>query len=258
MLHLNVWIDSWRIARRNRKVRRLARQSLRRRRRDILGPIEALEDRIVLNAAPTVDVLSHLGDGLIGGYVQNDGSVANLTVEIDYDGDGFVDTTAITNSDGYFETNLCGTIPFNEEATVYARATEVVDGETVYGGWTSVTFTIDNDPPAIDVLSHLGDGLVAGYVMDDGPLQGITVEIDYDGDGAFDVSTTTNSDGYFEIDLSSYLQDGEVTIEAHALQSACGITLVGDSQFLTFTYGEEVGDPETSESPSPGPGPGSP
>lgn len=176
------------------------------------------------------------------GTVMNDNGTANLTVQLDTDMDGTPDATATTTPGGGFDIAFDAAI--GQQTTVQLRAIDA-DGT---GAWTQFTFTPQNEAPQIangylynddGVLPFDGitsDGTIAGSVDDDtGTIY--EIEIDLDGDGASDLTTTTDANGDFNIDLTSYLSVGEVTVQLRAVEDAgANGDLTGEWSSLTFDF----------------------
>ena len=131
------------------------------------------------------------------GSVTNDGSLHNVAVQLDYDGDGTPDEVAHTDSFGRFEVAPVG-LPYGA-TTIAARTSEISeDGQLLQSGWASVTFTYDdpaqqpasvtsislvNDTGASDSDLVTWDGTVGGQVDTTQLLPHAAVEFDVNGDG---------------------------------------------------------------------------
>ncbi|MGL5097178.1 MAG: hypothetical protein ACRDD1_16450, partial [Planctomycetia bacterium] len=173
------------------------------------------------NAAPTVASFlptrdsAPVGDGRttdphVFGTIANDGPVGGLTVEIDWDADGAADATTTTTAAGAFAFDL-STLPFGSAAlAVRAVEYDAPRQSWLASGWSTLNFIYDpipaNDPPAIlavglvndtgtagDGRSH--DGRIVVTVGDDRTAAGLVVFVDWNQDGAADVSATAAADG---------------------------------------------------------------
>lgn len=189
------------------------------------------------NQSPTVDDLdldndtgpsstdSITTDGTIGGSIGNDGSIDGLTIEIDVDDDGVYDYSTSTDSSGNWSYDLTGELSFDEH-TIKVRVVEYDHFmNEAFSDWEAITYTLD---PGVDGFYQESGSTVAGNLAGTTGLANITIEIDTDGDGVSDVSTTTDEYGLFSIDLSSELSSGTHTVYAR--------TPNGDWVSLTFTF----------------------
>lgn len=105
------------------------------------------------NEPPEITSLSLVDDadgdsvttnGTITGSISNDGSVAGVMIEIDIDGDGFADVMTSTDSDGNFTIDLTPYL-MSGPVTISVRPIEWVDMQPVYGEWTSISFTLEEE-----------------------------------------------------------------------------------------------------------------
>lgn len=163
-------------------------------------------------------------DATITGIVTNDGSVNMITVEIDMDGDGAADHMVQTNASGVFSYDATSELAAGN-VTIQFRPVEndPFTGQPVNGAWQSINFVFEQElsMEAVGLNTTVGtfddnvttDGTVTGQVDGDGMLAGVTISIDIDGDGIADVTTTTDSNGDFILDLSSFISFGEVTVD---------------------------------------------
>ncbi|MCG8652795.1 MAG: DVUA0089 family protein, partial [Pirellulales bacterium] len=180
-----------------------------------------LED--ALSVSPTVSSLALLADtgaaaddGLtenpvVVGQISGSGSLENVTIEIDVDGDGTPDQNAFTDAGGRFQFEPLfldyGAV------TVAARAIEfdLAGAANVAGAWTSLSFTYEDQPDQAPRLSLLvfdveavllgRDPKLRGVASDQHRVAGITVEVDATGDGVADYTTVTDQQGVFEVEL---------------------------------------------------------
>ncbi len=148
-------------------------------------------------------------DATITGSVGNDGSVANLTIEIDIDNDGTYDYTTSTDSNGDWNYDLTSWLDY-EENTIKVRVVETDHfSNQVFSAWDSITFELE---PGVDNFYHETGANVGGQLSGYTGVANITIEID--GDGVYDTTTTTDEFGSFTLDLSSLLSSGTHTIYA--------------------------------------------
>gem|GEM_PF-6661645 len=155
------------------------------------------------------------------------------TVEFDYNGDGQVDASTFTRSDGSFEFVPAGSGDFindlTDQAEVRARVatvqTELVDIESestevefqIYSGWNTFTWTVlDNLPPEIvwyelahdtglnsasyETLDRVtSNPTLVGRVTNDTGADFLQVEFYHQGEGDSTIAATvtTDADGYF-------------------------------------------------------------
>jgi hypothetical protein len=192
---------------------------------------------------------------LLVGRVTNDGGVGRLLVEFDHDEDGVVDGVAFTDAQGEFQYRPT---PLHFGAvTIGARAIEwdAAEGAYLSGPWTSLPFTYEDQPNAAPALVGLSlanqtgtasttDPTLTGSINNEGALAGITIQFDYDGDGAADQSTVTDKSGNFRFTPAG-LAYGNVTINVRTreLDSTTGSVLYGPWTAISFTYDAAVNAP---------------
>jgi hypothetical protein len=191
-------------------------------RQDITGDWESLSFTYGApeNVAPTITTFALRSDtgvsntdnltanSLLHGQVDNVEGLTDLMIEIDLDDDGVGDHLTFTDESGQFFVQ-----PVYElgEHTVAARAVEwdEIDGEYLFSGWSSFTFTLEVQtaaPPTVTGL-NVHNGQLSGRIIDDGPLGDRIIDIDLDGDGTIDLSTMTDRTGGFSLTLPD---DGSV------------------------------------------------
>jgi hypothetical protein len=177
-------------------------------------------------------------DHTLKGQATNDGAVAGLQVQFDYndnDADG-INGTATTTADGQFSFLPAG-LDLGQH-TIRARIKEYTSSQTVqYSAWQSVQFTlldarfgqarVDSLALANDDGNSTSDGAtsdatITGHVSD--ATAGTVVEFDINGDGTFDGTATTDGNGDFEFEATE-LVAGLVTMRAR-VQPAAGETPV--------------------------------
>ena len=209
----------------------------------IVGPWTTLSFTLEAahNVPPIVEELALLSDSgssatdgntanaTLAGSVADDRSPANLTVEFDHDGDDLVDGVAITDADGnfYYEPVALELGP----VSMRARVVEWNPLTSAYqrGPWASIDFEYETqtDAPADLADVQLADPLadanptrhsLRGRVRNEGTLQDIAVEFDFDGDGQVDQSAVTDAFGRFAVQPGG-LAFGNVTIHARTRET---------------------------------------
>jgi|GEM_PF-2788440 len=195
-------------------------------------------------------------DPRLVGLVGDDGELAGLTVEFDQNGDGFVDGSTTTDSQGQFRYSPDGLAV--GVVTIQARAVEggdqsaMVSGQELAGAWISFSFTLDagntDDAPAVASLELFKDGgestidgvtpdpRVRGSATNDDGVDQLRVEFDHNGDGFAEAYVTTDAEGDF-VYTPQGLAAGAATIRARAgerLTSAASYRF-GAWASLTFT-----------------------
>jgi hypothetical protein len=200
--------------------------------------------------------------------------LAALTeIQFDTDGDGQADATTLADMQGNFSFTPVG-LAYGV-VTIAARSVAQGAGPLAYSPWFSLTFNYEAPPVQAPLvkdfrLANSGasttvttDPTVTGTVS--GPLSVVSgdssvvsgplsvanampqsaaflkVELDYDGDGVPDASTTTGPGGTFTFKPTG-LAYGQVTIRARAVGQALqpdgsgAQPIYGDWASLTFTY----------------------
>ncbi|MBI1348011.1 tandem-95 repeat protein [bacterium] len=177
----------------------------------------------------------------------------NLTVELDWNSDGYADLTTTTGSDGYFEFDSSA---YLSPGSIPARVRAVESNGTT-GNWASLTFTYEGGssgsgggsgsgmPPevtSLQLVSDTGDPYdlvttdprIQGWAYDPDYLEyALTVELDLNGDGYAELTTSTGSDGYFQFDPSAYAYPGSINARVRAVESS---GLAGSWQTLNYTW----------------------
>ncbi len=189
-------------------------------------------------------------DPTLTGQVSDDGYLDSLEVQFDHDGDGVADGSTLTTLDGSFSYAPAG-LPFGP-VTVRARAGEWDPGlgEVAYGDWASFSFTLEPAvPPQVQTLQLVNDDgatnsdlvtsdpLLFGLVTNDGPVGGLEVEFDHDGDGVAEGTSVTGSEGAFTYQPTG-ITPGPVTIYARASEwdVATQAFIAGVWTAFSFTY----------------------
>lgn len=230
------------------------------------------------NDPPSIASLSLLSDtGTAGdnitedptliGSLLNDGMFDSMSLEIDYNGDGVADDWVYPEGDGTFAIDPTNYVTFGE-VTIAVRAVEMDmnSAETLFGDWSSITFTYEappNDPPSIVSLSlqndtgEPGDNItqdptLIGAVINDGAFDQMSIEVDYNGDGFGDDWVYPNADGTFEIDPGALIGPGQVTISVRAVEwgVASSEYTFSDWVTITFTFDDSSASSSSSSSSS--------
>jgi hypothetical protein len=170
-------------------------------------------------------------DPTLAGTVANDGSVAQLTVEFDTNGDGIADGQTTTDAAGHF-TYVPQSLPLGA-VTVAVRVSEydIAARELRTSAWSTTSFTMQapaTQPVAVSELRLLSDSgpsssdgytanaTIAGQLAADAPLAGVLVEIDRNGDGTPDGQTNADAEGRFRYEPQS-LPYGAVAVQVRAV-----------------------------------------
>ena len=183
-------------------------------------------------------------DATLKGIITNDGAINNLEVQFDYNNDNTVDAIATTDAEGKFTLSPQG-LAFSSQ-TIRARVKEFKDdGTPQNGSWTSLAFTYANPAAGVPKIDSLvitadtgqsntdhatSDGRVSGHVANVG--QGVTVEIDTNGDNTPETTVTVDSSGNFSYTPS--LVTGFIKVRAR-VQAGEGAASV-DWLPLVFVY----------------------
>ncbi len=206
-------------------------------------------------------------DPTLTGMMTNDGSMDYVDAEFDFDGDGNPDDYTVVNLDGSFEYDPSSNISYGQ-VTINVRACEFDPntGQYLYGDWVPISFTYEapaNNPATVSSVSLLNDTGTAGdnvttdptltgMMTNDGSMDYVDAEFDFDGDGNPDDYTVVNLDGSFEYDPSSNISYGQVTINVRACEfdPKTGQYLYGDWVPISFTYKAPANNPATVSSVS--------
>nr|WP_044235914.1 Ig-like domain-containing protein [Gimesia maris] len=168
-------------------------------------------------------------DPTLTGQITYLGDMIEVAVEIDVDGDGFVDATAWPDMGGYFTYNPLSLITLGSN-TIYVRAQDTMTMN--YGEWSSISFTLeeemsgmtpeitsmqlsnDTDMPGDNITT---DPALSGQVTYMGDLYSVMLEIDLNGDqvmddyayidgmtGEFTYTPESLSPGYYTISIRAY------------------------------------------------------
>ncbi len=206
-----------------------------------------------------------------GSVTHDDGSVANLPVQFDFNGDGFVDGTLYTNQSGGFSGDLANLSVPEGTVTLKVRAGDQ-DPQTMstsYGAWSLLTFDYTAAVPNVGTLSLTNDTDTPGdsitsdprisgeLTMSAGSAAYLAVQYDVNGDGTAEGSTYTDSTGHFTVDLTNLnlpAGDHTVTVRGVSYTSSGMVAHNGPwSTGLTFSY-----TPSAAGTPPGGGGGGNP
>ena len=202
---------------------------------------------VVLQVVPTTgqESSSSVSSGpTIGGRVINESYLAGISVEFDWNSDGLVDATAQTDNSGSFQGAMV--TPPVATVTVQARTREIdtSSGQVLVSGWSTLQvnpMVSANAAPTIltfeqaVTVAQAGVTLV-GTASNDNGLDALTIQFDHDGDGIYDDSTSTDSQGRFSY-VPKGLVSGPVTIRARAQETDVkGVTQSGPWVSLSLIY----------------------
>ncbi|GAB6188178.1 Calx-beta domain-containing protein [Thermopirellula anaerolimosa] len=195
-------------------------------------------------------------DPTLTGQISSRGNSTDVSVEFDYDGDGTVDASTVVEDREF--THTPASLPLGP-LTIHARAKRWDAGQStyVYGGWTSLGFTLAdgvNHAPGVTALGLANgtqdaggawsttDPTLVGDVANDGPLAFLKVEFDWTADGEADGEARTDQAGHFRYKPPG-LQPGEITVQARAVEwdADTSMELVGVWTSFTFTLEEAAG-----------------
>lgn len=191
------------------------------------------------------------------GQPTTDRPVADLPVQIQVN--GVIVGTTLTDSQGNFSYTPSGLV-VGTSATIEARAvTTDALGNTVAGAWSSaVTFTLTSsdtgasvsqlqlvDSSGAPITSLLTTSpIVSGQITSTGDLSGVTVELDTNGDGQPDLTTTADSSGQFKFQPAN-LPEGVVAVSARtSITADNGTTATSAWTSLKFVYTTDASDPQ--------------
>ncbi len=170
---------------------------------------------------------------LTGKLVNPDGSADGLLVDIDYDGDGVAEGTAVANADGVFTYYPIGLAIGPHAIHARGNAWDGNKGVYVAGAWSDLTFTFvsptntpahvtelklkdDTGPSSTDGITT--DPMLTGTALNaDGDAAYLAVEFDEDGDGKGDGFAYADYQGKFEY-RPRRLNPGGVTVKARAVE----------------------------------------
>ena len=185
----------------------------------------------------------------LAGRISNAWYLDGIAIEIDLNADGVPDQTTVTDDLGSFHVQL-NVAPGAQSAQFRTREIEVGTGQLLYSSWSQFSFTYQaptNAPAAIASLllqndtgssstdRQTTDPTLRGSVTNEGPVTGLTIQFDHNGDGIVDGSTTTNDAGGFSYKPAG-LAFGIQTIRSRTKEhDADGIAQYGSWQNIQFT-----------------------
>lgn len=197
-------------------------------------------------------------DATLVGRIVNEGNLAAITVECDYNADGVVDQSITTDRTGAFRLEPTGLSHGNVTVRLRARELNEVAGQYLVSAWTPFTFTweaasntaaqvtslsLQSDTGASSSDSISSDPTIVGQISNDGEVGGLLVELDHNGDGVVDGTAVTDADGSFTY-LPEGIALGAVTISVRARESVeNALPLFSAWTSIAYTYQE---DPDTS------------
>ncbi|MBI3862421.1 MAG: hypothetical protein HY290_11050, partial [Planctomycetia bacterium] len=154
-------------------------------------------------------------DARIAGSTSFSGSVAGLTIQVDADHNGTSDLTTTTAGDGTFQLDIARQGTTGPGITYGQANIQVRAGSNGnFGAWQSFNFTFQAPPapPSIASLSLVNDTGTSGdsitsdpriagqFSGGSGSASGLTVQVDYNGDGVTEATATTDQNGNFTFD----------------------------------------------------------
>ncbi len=134
-------------------------------------------------------------------------------VEIDLDGNGTVDATSPIRTDGSFRFTPIGLSLGIHVISARAVGYDYTTGIRTEGTWSSLDFTLVSSTastPIIETLSLLSDSgvdgdsitentSILGTIIDDGSVNRVTIQVDFNGDGNADETIFTDSTAFSSI-----------------------------------------------------------
>ncbi len=197
-------------------------------------------------------------DATLVGRIVNEGNLAAITVECDYNADGVVDQSITTDRTGAFRLEPTGLSHGNVTVRLRARELNEVAGQYLVSAWTPYTFTweaasntaaqvtslsLQSDTGASSSDSISSDPTIVGQTSNDGEVGGLLVEFDHNGDGVVDGTAVADAEGSFAY-LPEGIELGAVTISARVKESVeNALPLFSAWTSIAYTYQE---DPDTS------------
>ncbi len=193
-------------------------------------------------------------DPILTGQVINDGSLKDIVVELDFNGDNTIDVRTLTDSSGHFEYRPIGLAPGNYAIRARARELDTITGQLTTSGWTTLWFELLASNNQVATLSPLalvedtgtvGDGKSAnpslkGTVTNDGLYSGLVVQIDHNGDDIADGVAGVDSTGNFTYTPHG-LAYGTYTFRARVKElNQLGTPMYSSWQTLALDYQPEA------------------
>jgi hypothetical protein len=223
---LRVWLEEWWAS--LAALRKDSSLRPRQRLRPMRGWVEPLEERQLLCSYPpsiqylglTEDTGTPNDGGTINpaivGSIGVSGSLSNVEIGVDQNGDGLSEGYTYTNSNGQFEYNPQGLTP--GPVASYVQPVQSCM-RTLYGPWVSFSFTLTTSdtqqqpPEIVDLQLVVDTGTVRDRITADLRVKGKLrvngsgtsgqVEVDLNGDGSPDAQTLASDTGLFEFEPQS-------------------------------------------------------
>ena len=211
-------------------------------------------------SAPTVGNLALVNDtGMPGDNVTSDprlsgmvnysGSMGQVQVQLDLNGDGMVDSTAIPSPMGMFQLNpSAASVPVGS-VSARVRAVDFAGATPNVGAWQTLNFTFQPPLPTLSGIALVNDtGMPGDDVTTDARLTGAfqyegsasgqwTIEADWNGDGIVDQSQNVGPAGVWTIEPGpAWLTAGTINARLRAVVLSTPLmTVYGTWQTKTFT-----------------------
>ena len=202
--------------------------------------------------------LGQVTDSALQGRIINDGSLADVVIELDVNGDGTPEQRTVTDSTGRFQITPTGLSFGQHTVNVRARELDAATGQLQTSGWTGLSFeylqsTVTAgavsslalvEDTAIAADGHTSNPAVTGVVTRDQGVAGLNIEIDHNGDDIPDGFATTDDQGHFTYTPTS-LSYGTYTFRARikVLDEVGAAVFSSWSTSLPLTY---EADPSTA------------
>jgi hypothetical protein len=168
-------------------------------------------------------------DPTLSGHVTKAGGTdgAGLTVAFDFNGDGVVDETVLTDAHGNFKDTPANLAPGNYTISARYQEWDATQNQYVTSDWLPLSFTLNAaTAPTVTQLQLLHntgstsndttDPTVTGTITSADGVAGREIQFDLNGDGVPDASTTSGSQGNFTY-APDGLMPGPVTVQARAI-----------------------------------------
>lgn len=184
-------------------------------------------------------------DATIVGQIANEGSLAGVVVEVDFDGSDAngINQSTTTDALGRFELTPTLLSPGTASLRVRTREIDPASGAVLVSSWTSLTpFTyqpiVDARPTlaSLDYTLSFDTPSVYGTVSDDGPTEDIVVELSYSENGPIIGTAAVDAFGYYSHDLAELQSGQQYTIWARAKEIVGASAQYSDSLSRTFTF----------------------
>ncbi|MBI3465978.1 MAG: choice-of-anchor D domain-containing protein [Planctomycetes bacterium] len=190
-------------------------------------------------------------DRRITGTVASDGPTAGILVSIDLDGDDGPEALILTDALGRFNYTPPNSTPGPYTVRVRSQKWDPALLDYVYGSWATVNFmlqTAANAPLSVTSLSLLNpsggppslprttDPTLTGKVANDGPIGGLRVEFDFDGNDTVDAFTRTDAAGEFVYRPMGLATGRQWTVRARASEWNETTQLFTPSAWKSLTF----------------------